>query len=208
MADLFPDKRFVLLNFNYDSFDCSPKNLLGVFNDDFSGGYQAGEAIARGNYRRIAAVSQDDPSTNYSRRLKGFRQALMDNGYDLSKQLQVKILKGPAGLLDLLRNGRECGKELALLPEVPEAVFVVNDFVAAGIMDAWNKYAPGKPLMLIGYDNIYPTYSINGHFSTVAIDFYRIGYRGVTLLCGAGIETKQMLITPQLLLRHGKELQK
>ena len=38
LADLFPDKRFVLLNFNYDAFDCSPKNLLGVFNDDFSGG--------------------------------------------------------------------------------------------------------------------------------------------------------------------------
>lgn len=202
LAELYPKKRFVLLNFNTESFECTPKNLLGVFNDEFSGGYQAGEAASSTRASRIAAVWQEDSCNNYFRRLKGFQAALRDNGYNLDKQLQICKLERPNGLLQLLQHGRKCGKELALQKEKPEVVFVVNDLVAAGIQDSWRKYANDSPLMLIGYDNIYPNYSQNGHFSTVAIDFYRIGYRGLSLLMGIGSETKQLLITPQLLLRR------
>ena len=205
LADIFPDIRFVYVNYHSEGFDDTPRNVYGVFNDDFSGAFQAGEYLIQAGHKKLAILSITLSEDNYRKRVDGFKLALEEAGYDLDSQL--KVIKEPLGNFNHT-NLREVGYALAAeafcgkAPTHPTALFVVNDVLALGALDYLTEHNLRSKVELFGYDNIFQDFSKENNFSTVAIDFQKMGEKAINLIGGSGAySSKYIQLNPQLLIR-------
>ena len=201
MAKRFPALRMVCLNYADPDFDTLPPNVFGVFNDDFAGGYQAGDCLVRHGHRTAAAVTvgpmQDE---NYAQRVLGFRQAWMDHGLMLRADHILEGRLSPP--FDQRALGRGLAAGLLKLDPVPSAVFCVNDLLAAGVAAGMAERGTRADVELIGYDNTVPALSRDGGFSTVTVDFRNMGKRAVAMLLDDDAPPAKVLrLSPRLVLR-------
>ena len=201
LAHIYPNTRFIYLNYHDDSFETTPRNIFGIFNDEFSGAFQAAEYIASQNHQTVGLVSLELSEDNYRRRTEGFKMGLKDNGYKLEEQL-LEVKCAPAE--DQTRTlGNQLAAKLFHSSNPPSAVFAVNDLLILGVLDYLKKNNIEDKVELIGYDNIFPNISSDNKFSTVAVDFFKMGKRAVNILCGhAAYCSKSIYLNPQLLLRQ------
>lgn len=203
LADIFPDIRFLYLNYHNEGFDETPRNIYGVFNDDFSGAFQAGEYLIQAGHKNLAVLSLALVEDNYRKRVDGFKRALSEADYDLDSQLQ--IIREP---LESFKhnNLRKVGHYLASKAfrngAHPTALFVVNDVLALGALDYLTEHNLRSKVELFGYDNIFQNFSKENNFSTVAIDFQKMGRKAINFIGGTkSYSSKYILLNPQLLIR-------
>lgn len=203
LAEIFPDIRFVFVNYHFEEFDKTPKNVYGVFNDDFSGAFQAGEYLCGEGHRQMAVLSLNLVEDNYRKRLEGFRLALQESGYQLDSQLRV--VEGRMENFsdhNLRRIGYRLTDQAFEGDFHPSALFVVNDVMALGALDYLKEHKLSQEVELFGYDNIYENFSRDNNFSTVGIDFQKMGERAMDFIGGSGhLSLKSMLLNPQMLVR-------
>ncbi len=202
---LFPNLRFFFFNDYTDAFDTSPRNFYGVFHDDFSGGFDVGNLLVDRGYRRMAMVaSKLRVNTNYLRRRAGFRLALTEAGG--ARECTLVELEAPQAdthrwdLKELTDFGVQAGNELLKSHPDVDAVFAVNDLIAAGILQAFLK-AGRRDIALFGYDNVMPEVSRDRHFSTVDINFFQMGLRGIELMAASTYIPKAVFLPPRLICR-------
>jgi len=204
LAKIYPDMRIVYFNDIQDNFEQTPRNFFGIFHDDFSGGYLVGNAVASIKPRCIGVVSQEQQSRTYEHRIAGFELALQENGYVGAKTLwknQSKY-KRLQTLDELQEMGRILTFELLQIHQEMDAVFAPNDFLAAGAVSAIGDFHAGHRIQVFGYDNIFPEISRQNNFSTVSIDFYRMGRRGIEVICSAIDIPKSVYLPPTLIPRY------
>jgi DNA-binding LacI/PurR family transcriptional regulator len=203
LAEIFPEINFIYLNFHSEEFENMPQNIYGIFNDDFGGAYQAAEYLIKAEHKDMAILSVKLHEDNYRKRIDGFRQSLKENNYDEDEHLQVIIHPSKATSIEELRSiGYKLTKQVFSNEPFPTALFAVNDFLAQGALDYLKEYKLSDQVELLGYDNVVPEISRKNNFSTVAIDFHRMGSFAMDLLAGTvKYYSKNMLLTPQLLIR-------
>jgi DNA-binding LacI/PurR family transcriptional regulator len=204
LADIFPDIRFVYVNYHSEEFDETPRNIYGIFNDDFSGAFQVGSYMVQGGHKHLAVLSLPLIEDNYRKRIEGFKQALLEADYDLDSQLQ--IIREPLANFNNtnLRQVGHClaAKAFSKAP-YPTALFVVNDVLALGAHEYLIEHDLRSKVELFGYDNIFQDLSKDNNFSTVAIDFQRMGRKAIDLIGGTkSYSSKYILLNPQLLIRR------
>jgi DNA-binding LacI/PurR family transcriptional regulator len=93
--------------------------------DDFEGGYLATKNLIEQGCTRIAHLSGDQSLEIYQNRLKGYKQALLDNG----------LVYYPEYIIQTKSNvdaGKNAVDQLLELSEVPDAIFSSSDFAALG----------------------------------------------------------------------------
>jgi len=201
LAQEFPQIKFVYLNYYFQNFELTPLNVYGIFNDDYSGAYQAVEYLLEKGHKKIAAGSVVLLDENYRQRIAGYVDALHDNGIKCKKEFINTMERLPGE--NLKEVGEKLAEEIIVSGQNPTALFCVNDLLAAGVLDYLKKKGMDGSIEVFGYDNLIPHISKDYGFSTVKIDFEKMGERAVEFLTDTKDRTfpKVLKITPQLLIR-------
>ncbi len=204
LAEEFPHIKFIYLNYYLQGFEDTPSNIHGIFNDDYAGAYQMTEYLIRKGHKKIAVFSTKEVTENYRRRVRGYRECLDDQGVtvDPSILLTMELKKG----IDLRDIGRDLLEKLLQTGKKVTAIFCVNDVVATGVIEHLRELGLDEEIEVVGYDHIVPQLSVDYGFSTVAVDFERMGEKAVDILTNERRHyPKEMRIIPQMVIRNSGE---
>ncbi|MDJ0827387.1 MAG: LacI family DNA-binding transcriptional regulator [Rhodobacter sp.] len=131
--------------------------LAEVTSDNVGGAHKIAEFLAAGRHRRIAHISGWQGSSTGRDRAQGFRDGLAAAGLDLTREIDGLYQRdtAAAAALEMCRQDR------------PDAIFVGNDHMAFGVMDAL-RYDLGlkipEGISIVGYDDVpmaaWPAYKL------------------------------------------------
>jgi len=201
LAEEFPNIKFIYLHYFIDGFEDMPSNIYGVFNDDYAGAYQMTEYLIDKGHRKIAIFSTGLKNENYRQRIKGYKQALKDNRIKFSKTF-VRIMEKEKEI-NLRDIGRSLTEDLIKSGKMPTAIFCVNDLIAAGVIEYLKEIGLDKKIEVTGYDNVVKYISKDYNFSTIEINFEKMGIKAIDILTNKKCNYPKVLrITPQMLIRN------
>jgi LacI family transcriptional regulator len=148
-----------------------------VMVDNMGGATQAVQHLIDLGHRRIGCIGGPDGSTTAADRLKGYRNALAQNGMALNELLVKRGTWNP-------ESGYLLAKELLEGPEKPTAVFSANDQMAFGVIKAARELGLNVPkdLAVVGLDNVPPGSYFDPPLTTVEIPMYDIGVASMRML--------------------------
>jgi len=174
--------------------------------DNALGAYQATQHLLQLNHRRIGYVSGPFHVSVSMERLAGFRRASAN--YGLNHE-QLPIVEG-----DFKQAGGYAAALKMLMSEPrPTALFVANDLMAIGILEAAHDLSVRVPedLALVGFDDI-PIASLHTiQLTTVAQPKYEIGAAATRMLLdkidracvpGQDVSSTKVVLTPKLQIRR------
>ncbi|WP_101842850.1 LacI family DNA-binding transcriptional regulator [Halobacillus sp. Marseille-P3879] len=119
-----------------------------VLVNNFEGGYEATKHLLDRGHRSIGYIGGQADSYASTERLKGYSQALEDQGLKVNKKFtrlgEFKI-----------QSGYDKGKELLSLKDRPTAIFAGNDAIAVGVYKAARELHLSIPgdVSVIGFDD-------------------------------------------------------
>jgi LacI family transcriptional regulator len=148
-----------------------------VLVDNFQGGYQATRHLLALGHRRIGCITGPHEATPSADRVRGYRAALAESGFDEEEDL---IVTG-----DFRHDGGELAMlQLLDLAEPPTAVFACNDLMAIGALSAlWSRgLRVPENISLIGFDDIPEARLTIPPLTTVAQPIAEIGKRATEML--------------------------
>lgn len=114
--------------------------------DNVDGGYQIGRYLIEKGHRKFAFISGTENTSTSKDREKGFRNALVESGYNLITDDGDYTYEGAnAAALRLLGSNHP-----------PDAIFCANDIMALGVIDAAKKLGVRIPedVSIVGFDDI------------------------------------------------------
>jgi len=119
-----------------------------VMIDDYLGAYKVVEHLIQQGCRRIAHFTSPKKVSIFKERLRGYTDALKDNGIAYEEELVVK-----SNLQ--LEDGRESMRQLLQLKNRPDAVFSASDYGAMGAMQILKEHHMRIPqeVALAGFSN-------------------------------------------------------
>ncbi|MBQ8753448.1 MAG: GntR family transcriptional regulator [Lentisphaeria bacterium] len=201
IVENFPGLKLIFVNLHLPEFESMPDNVSGIFNDDFSGGFAAGDYIFDQGCRKPRVLSLALASDNYQRRVSGIRRAAQLHGIKWNSDWEFYSGEQTKNRDDHFEIAHNYIMELVSQKESFDAVFCTNDLLAAGVAATLDNLHLRDKVKVIGYDNILPYLSSNGKFPTVAVDLEKMGNRAVAALVDKEPLPKVQNIAPQLIFR-------
>ncbi len=178
-----PEVRIVHLNYQFENFETTPPNLYGVFSDEVGGGYAMASYLLQQGCRDIAVVSTDNRDINYAMRVDGYAMALEHFSVPFDQDnIILTVNPDPRDAARSLRKMGEEGLRRILKRKVPDAIFFLNDIMAAAACDCLHREYPELKVRVAGYDNFIPEVSLSCRFPTVEVDLRRMGMLTVRIL--------------------------
>lgn len=176
--------------------------FASVLPDAEEGAYQAVRHLVEIGHRRIAYIAGPSGFVTSTRRLQGYRRALLEAGISAQGQ--------PYGQGDWTFDGgfRAMQQMLKDAAEVPTAVFACNDMTAIGAISAVSSAGLSVPgdLSVMGFDNIDQCQQTRPKVSTVDVDVRLLARAAChLLLCEidhGGLPGAQILVPTHLELRQ------
>lgn len=184
-------------------FDRVPKNIEAtkILQDDFQGAFDATEHLIHNGYTRIAHIAGNEHLNFTQSRLHGYLEALKKNNLPIRKEWIVY-----SGF------SQQCGEEdmqkLLQLPELPDAIFSVNDRKAVGAIIALknNGFKVGEEIGVIGFTNDPISTIIEPSLSTIEEPAFDIGKQSCELLIrhitNKKILPKKIILPGKLIIRE------
>jgi LacI family transcriptional regulator len=148
-----------------------------VVADNPSGAMQAVDHLLQGGYRRIACITGPMAATTARDRLLGYQTALAQAGLPPDSSLvHVGDFRE--------QGGREGMQELLFRKPRPDAVFVCNNRMTAGALQAIEEAGLAIPndIALVGYDEISWAPFLRPALTTVSQPAYDLGHESARLL--------------------------
>ncbi|OIK11960.1 LacI family transcriptional regulator [Bacillus sp. MUM 13] len=117
-----------------------------VFCDNIDGGYQIGKYLIDRGHRSIAFISGTHNTSTSKDREKGFRNALLESGFNLITDDGDYTYEG----------GYQAALRLLNCMNRPDAIFCANDIMALGAIDAAKEIGLRIPedVSFVGFDDI------------------------------------------------------
>jgi len=142
-----------------------------VITDNVCGAGQAVEHLLANGYRRVACIAGPLATTTGAERLLGYRTALQGAGIALDDSL-VRV----ADFRE--QGGREAMRELLNQRPRPDAVFISNNRMTAGALQAIEESRVTVPegMAVVGYDDVSWAALLRTPLTTVSQPAYDIGY--------------------------------
>lgn len=179
--------------------------------DNSSGGYKATRHLLEQGYENVGIITGPSLWWEAKQRLHGWRVANEEAGRSVDESLIVEgdwtPIGGERGLYRLLEQR----------PDI-EAVFVCNDQMAIGAMEAARKVGRNIPddLGIVGFDDISESSYFVPPLTTVRQDIGELGRRAVQELNqlimdrqkGKSNDAISILLQPQLILRESSRRRK
>ncbi|MFE5807718.1 LacI family DNA-binding transcriptional regulator [Streptomyces sp. NPDC056491] len=153
-----------------------------VIIDNQHGGEQAIAHLLRSGYRRIACITGPEGTSTAEERLTGYRVTMGEHLRELRlHQAQLRELiryadVGPEG-------GRDAMYDLLAIEEPPDAVFVTNDLMAVGVLEALRAADTEPPRTgVLSFGDLPWASLVGSSLSTVEPPWYDLGRTAVGLL--------------------------
>lgn len=123
------------------------KGLVNVTSANVDGGRRITEFLIRGRHQRIAHIAGWQGSSTGRDRREGFLAAMEAAGLE-PFALVDGMYKRPVAM--------ECARQLVAGRTRPDAIFVGNDHMAFGVLDALRRAGiePGEDISVVGYDDV------------------------------------------------------
>lgn len=166
------------------------------------GAYEAVTHLIANGYRRIGIVCGPLKTTTGRERLTGYRQALQDAGYELDPRLErIGSFK--------LESGEQLTRELLELEEPIDALFVCNNLMTLGALNAIQKHELHIPndIAIVGFDEM-PWANLSSiSLTTVTQPAYDIGNTAALRLFQrlenpTAFSEQEIILNPRLTLRN------
>lgn len=177
--------------------------------DDFLGGYKATEHLIQQGCRRIAHFTNTRKISIYKERLRGYREALLNNNikYDEALVIESELQ---------LEDGRNSMLQLLKLKEKPDAVFSASAYGIMGALQVLKENSIKVPedIALIGFANEPFTSFTEPSLSTVDQHSMRIGNAAAEIFLEEVSESskksdtmkkfipQKIVLTPELIIRQ------
>ena len=181
----------VLLNTGFRVRGCSSVSLA-----NFEGAYAMGRHLVKLGHSRIAMIKGPAGNADAEERLRGFRQALADEGLELDPTLEFE------GDFSEASGYQAAAAILDHMPR-PTAVFTANDYMAIGLLGALRQAGIAVPdgMAVAGFDDIAIAQYLNPPLTTVHVDAYEEGKCAVQLLVAA-LKTQPVRGSTEILPTH------
>lgn len=116
--------------------------------DDYKGAFKATTHLLEQGCRRVAHIAGQQQAAPFSKRLKGYVDALKKFGLPVQEDLIVYSQV-------TVESGRECMNHLLWLSQPPDAVFAAEDFTALGAIQALKAAHKNIPndVAIVGFAN-------------------------------------------------------
>jgi DNA-binding LacI/PurR family transcriptional regulator len=179
------------------------EKISSVYSDFKEGAFLAITHLAQLGFKRIAYICGDDEHLENRDKTLGYTEALLNSGLMVSKELIVQghddIDSGYLGALKLLK-----------LKIRPDAVFVANDLMAIGAVDALRTEGLRIPedISIIGYDNIKMSSLIEPKLTTVSWPVYKMGLISARILIEEIETSDEEIVTQNIFLRPKLKIRK
>ena len=116
--------------------------------NNFQAGYDATAHLIDQGCKRIALITSNLKRNVYSERMRGYKQALLDNKMKFDDKLVI---------VDGLKEEdaiRSCNRILAMKP-MPDGIFITNDFCASVVMQALKEkgFRVPQDVAIVGFNN-------------------------------------------------------
>lgn len=138
--------------------------------DDEEAAYEITNYLIKRGHIKIGVVTGLFDSVQCQDRLKGYQRAL----YEANLLFNPQYTRCGSWEFE---KGRRAGKELLSLPEPPTAVFVMNDVMAGGVLEAAGELGISVPagLSVAGFDNRECSSAYSPGLTTMALPLNEIG---------------------------------
>jgi len=164
--------------------------------DDYQGGYKATEHLIQQGCKRIAHFTNTRKISIYKERLRGYREALQDNGLTYDESLVVES--------DLqLEDGRNSMLKLLQLKEIPDGVFSASAYGILGalqILKEKNIKIP-EDVALVGFSNEPYTSFTEPPLSAVDQHSMRMGNAAAEIFLAEIASGKERFIPQKVVLK-------
>lgn len=148
-----------------------------VYTDYVMGAYLATNHLINTGYQKIAHISGPMDRRDSYGKLKGYKKALIDAGFQFYEDYVVEgdnqIEGGYLALKKLLKSGK-----------IPDGIFVANDLMALGVMEAIkvSGYSVPGDFAIVGFDDINIASLVEPKLTTVTHPVYKMGLTSARLL--------------------------
>ncbi len=158
--------------------DCPGLESDKVLVDDYSGALQAVEYLIRSGCKRIAHLGGPLNLSTTKHRLQGYLDALEKNKVPLRKDY-IQHVKGFSH-----KDGIKPTKKLLELDDAPDAIFAINDNIAASAMHVAKKMGLAIPddISIVGFDDEPHSLYFSPALSTVWQPVYSLGMLSARIL--------------------------
>ncbi|KQV38094.1 MULTISPECIES: LacI family DNA-binding transcriptional regulator [unclassified Rhizobium] len=151
--------------------------VSSLISDNHAGAHAAVTHLAGLGHRRIAFFGGFPDTAVFSERLRGYRDALVDAGLEVSEELVIGSAPSRAG-------GVDAAERALSLPVRPTAALCFNDAVAFGACDGLRakRLEPGVDFAVVGFDDVIEAKAAVPALTTVSVDPQGMGRRAAQLL--------------------------
>jgi LacI family transcriptional regulator len=171
-----------------------------VLIDNVGGAATAVEHLWQSGFRRIGCVSGPVALSTGEDRLAGYRKGLAAHGVDYDEQL---VAFGDFHE----ESGIRAMRQLLALPEPPDAVFVANNLMTLGALDAIASTSLRVPedIAIVGFDDMAWAPLLRPPLTTVGQPTYDVGAETARMLLsrlsGYAGPAREVVLSPQLFVR-------
>lgn len=151
--------------------------LACVVPNNHHGGYLATEHLIKQGHRRIALITGPEHWYSCRERLRGYRDALTNYGFDFDPDLVV------CGDM-FMDRGFELTRQLLALPSPPTGFFGINDYTAIGVLKALDQAGISVPeeAGVVGFDGILINPYLKPSLTSVRQPMFELGETAATRL--------------------------
>ncbi|MCL9782471.1 substrate-binding domain-containing protein [Vibrio sp. S4M6] len=167
-----PDIPIVVMDWGPMSFECDK-----IQDNSYRGGYIAAKHLIESGHKAIGCITGPLSKHQAEYRFNGFTQALEEHHLPIQ---QNWIVEGDFEC----KGGYEALHKMYQQGPLPSALFVSNDMMAMGVINAANELGINIPedLSIIGYDDIHIAQYMTPSLTTIHQPKYRLGQAAVDTL--------------------------
>ncbi len=148
-----------------------------VYTDFFDGARKATSHLIENGIKRIAHITGNLRFIENQEKLKGYRTAMENAGFEIEDSW---VLSGE----DTIEGGYLAAKQLVRSQNPPDAIFIANDWMAFGAMDAIKSEGLSIPknIAIVGFDNNRMSALVDPKLTTVNLPANKMGLTACRLL--------------------------
>lgn len=173
-------------------------SFIGI--DNVSGAKSATQHLIDCGYTKIAYLGGTVKSYSNNMRMKGYKETLIENNFEIDEELIVNSKFNTDVAYDET-------KKLLILKNPPDAIFAANDIIALGVLHAVDESGiktPGE-FGVIGFDDISEASLYQIQLTTMSLPKYFMGIKAFDLLIDQiendNMHNAQYIIKPKLVQR-------
>lgn len=148
-----------------------------VYTDYFEGARKATSHLIENGYKKIAHITGNLQFIESSEKLEGYREALKNATLEINPMWII-------GGKETIEGGYLAAKRLVRNPNPPKAIFIANDWMAFGAIDAIKSESLKIPedIAIVGFDNNRMSGLVEPKLTTINLPVHKMGLTACRLL--------------------------